>query len=477
MSSVVTRFAPSPTGFLHIGGARTALFAWLFARHHEGKMLLRIEDTDRERSTEPAIQAILDGLSWLELHWDGEVVYQSTRTARHQEVAYELLEKGKAYRCYATPEELAVMREEARAAGLPVRYDGRWRDREPSAEEAKMPYVIRLRMPQGGETIIEDMVQGRVAWPNEDLDDFILLRSDGTPTYMLAVVVDDHDMGITHIIRGTDHLTNAARQKHIYEALGWDVPKMAHIPLIHGADGSKLSKRHGALAVDAYRTMGYLPAAMRNALARLGWSHGDQEVFSTEELINAFSFTHVGQSAARFDIAKLENLNGLYIRESADDVLLQALEELVALDGGRFGLTAPFSRSLRERLLLALPGLKLRARTLVELLDHAAYLYTPRPLPLDHEARELLSPQVCDLLKTLLAPLEHTTCWTEEYLETVVRKVAVEHGLKLGQLAQPMRAALTGRTKSQGLFEIMVVLGREESLARLRDQLNEVLYP
>jgi glutamyl-tRNA synthetase len=441
-------------------------------------MLLRIEDTDRERSTESAIQAILDGLSWLELNWDGDIVYQSSRAARHQEVAYELLKAGKAYRCYATSEELAAMREHARAEGLPVRYDGCWREREPLAEEAQRPYSIRLKMPYDGETVVEDQVQGRIAWPNADLDDFILLRSDGTPTYMLAVVVDDHDMGVTHIIRGTDHLTNAARQKHIYEGLGWPVPTMAHIPLIHGADGSKLSKRHGALAIDAYRSMGYLPAAMRNALARLGWSHGDQEVFSLQELIDAFSLDHVGQSAARFDIAKLENLNGLYIRESTDDVLIQALEDLVALDGARFGVTALFDPPLRERLRLALPGLKMRARTLVELLDQAAYLYTPRPLPLDNEAQDLLSsPQVCDLLKILIVPLEHTVSWTEEHLETVVRKVAADQSIKLGQLAQPMRAALTGRTKSQGLFEIMVVLGREESLARLRDQLNEVLYP
>jgi glutamyl-tRNA synthetase len=475
MSSVVTRFAPSPTGFLHIGGARTALFAWLFAQHHKGKMLLRIEDTDQERSTEPAIHAILEGLTWLDLSWDGEVVYQSQRTRRHQEVAHELLKNGKAYLCYATPEELTEMREQARAEGRAVRYDGRWRDRAPSAEEAQKSYVIRLKIPQEGETSIEDMVQGRVSWSNSELDDFVLLRSDGTPTYMLAVVVDDHDMGVTHIIRGVDHLTNAARQKHIYEALGWSIPQMAHIPLIHGSDGSKLSKRHGALAVDAYRTMGYLPGAMRNALARLGWSHGDQEIFSTEQLIDAFSLEHVGQSAARFDLAKLENLNAHYIRESSDEVLLQALEAFVALDDVECALTAPFTSEIRERLRLAFPGLKPRSRTLVELLDQAAYLYTPRPLPLEDDARTLLSPEVCSLFEDLILPLDRAPLWTEESLESVVRHVAAGKNLKLGQLAQPMRAALTGRTKSQGLFEIMVVLGREETLERLRDQLNTVL--
>src|ERR1700752_1066772 len=327
--SIVTRFAPSPTGFLHIGGARTALFNWLYARRLGGKMLLRIEDTDRERSTEAAIAAILDGLKWLELDWDGDVIYQYSRAARHREVAEALLASGKAYRCYATAEELAAMREKARAEGRTRLYDGMWRDRAPSEAPPGMKPTIRLRAPQIGETVIEDQVQGRVVWQNENLDDLVLLRGDGNPTYMLAVVVDDHDMGITHVIRGDDHLTNAARQKQIYDALGWSVPIMAHIPLIHGPDGSKLSKRHGALGVDAYRAMGFLPAALRNYLVRFGWSHGDQETFSTEEMIAAFDLSQIGRSPARFDFAKLENLNGHYIRQTSDAALLGAIEQLL----------------------------------------------------------------------------------------------------------------------------------------------------
>src|SRR5919112_6054926 len=327
--SVVTRFAPSPTGFLHIGGARTALFNWLYARKNGGKMLLRIEDTDRERSTEPAIAAILDGLKWLELDWDGDVIYQFSRAARHREVAEQLLAEGKAYRCYATAEELTAMREKARAEGRTRLYDGLWRDRDPATAPTDVKPTIRLRAPQTGETVIEDQVQGRVVWQNENLDDLVLLRGDGNPTYMLAVVVDDHDMGVTHVIRGDDHLINAARQKQIYDAMGWDLPSMAHIPLIHGPDGAKLSKRHGALGVDAYRALGYLPAAMRNYLVRLSWSHGDQEVFSTEEMIATFDTAAIGRSAARFDFKKLENLNGLYMRAASPEELMAALEALL----------------------------------------------------------------------------------------------------------------------------------------------------
>src|SRR6201986_1393124 len=328
--TVVTRFAPSPTGFLHIGGARTALFNWLYARKQGGKMLLRIEDTDRQRSTKEAIDAILDGLKWLELDWDGDVIYQFSRAARHREVAESLLASGKAYHCYATPEELTAMREKARAEGRTRLYDGMWRDRDPATAPAGVKPTIRLKAPQTGETVIEDQVQGRVVWQNENLDDLVLLRGDGTPTYMLAVVVDDHDMGVTHIIRGDDHLITAARQKQIYDALGWDVPNMSHIPLIHGPDGSKLSKRHGALGVDAYRALGYLPAALRNYLVRLGWSHGDQEIFSTEEMIAAFDLPQIGRSPARFDIAKLESLDGHYIRQSGDAELLDAIEKLLS---------------------------------------------------------------------------------------------------------------------------------------------------
>jgi glutamyl-tRNA synthetase len=327
---VVTRFAPSPTGFLHIGGGRTALFNWLYARRFGGTMLLRIEDTDRERSTDAAIDAILDGLSWLGITWDGDVVYQFARAARHREVAESLLASGRAYYCYATPQELEEMREKARAEGRPLRYDGRWRDRDPADAPPGVKPVIRLRAPTEGETVVEDHVQGRVTWQNKDLDDLVLLRSDGTPTYMLAVVVDDHDMGVTHVIRGDDHLTNAARQTQIYHALGWDVPEMAHIPLIHGPDGAKLSKRHGALGVDAYRSLGYLPVALRNYLVRLGWSHGDQEFFSTEEMIAAFDLSGIGRSPARFDFAKLEHLNGHYMRASSDEDLIAALDLIIA---------------------------------------------------------------------------------------------------------------------------------------------------
>ena len=327
--SIVTRFAPSPTGFLHIGGARTALFNWLYAKKHGGKMLLRIEDTDRERSTEPAIAAILDGLKWLELDWDGDVIYQFSRAARHREVAEQLLASGKAYHCYATPEELTAMREKARAEGRTRLYDGMWRDRDPSEAPAGMKPTIRLKAPQTGETVIEDQVQGRVVWQNENLDDLVLLRGDGNPTYMLAVVVDDHDMGVTHVIRGDDHLINAARQKQIYDAMEWAIPSMSHIPLIHGPDGAKLSKRHGALGVEAYRAMGYLPAALRNYLVRLGWSHGDQEIFSTQEMIDAFDLSAIGRSAARFDFAKLENLNGHYIRQADDQSLVTMFEDVL----------------------------------------------------------------------------------------------------------------------------------------------------
>src|SRR4051812_15273469 len=327
--SIITRFAPSPTGFLHIGGARTALFNWLYARGHGGKMLLRIEDTDRERSTDAAIKAIIEGITWLGITWDGEGIHQFARAARHREVAEQLLAAGNAYRCYASQQELDEMREAAKREGRSKLYDGRWRDRDPGEAPPGVKPVIRLKAPLIGETVIEDQVQGRVVWRNEDLDDLVLLRSDGTPTYMLAVVVDDHDMAVTHIIRGVDHLTNAARQKHIYEALGWDVPVMAHIPLIHGPDGAKLSKRHGALGIDAYRAMGYLPAALRNYLVRLSWSHGDQEIFSDAEMIESFDLPAVGRSAARFDFAKLENLNGHYIRTTPDAELLAAIEAML----------------------------------------------------------------------------------------------------------------------------------------------------
>src|SRR5579872_5553050 len=352
--TVVTRFAPSPTGFLHIGGARTALFNWLYARGRGGKMLLRIEDTDRERSTQAAIEAIIDGLTWLGVAWDGEAVFQFARAARHRDVAEQMLASGHAYRCYASPEELTQMREAARREGRAKLYDGRWRDRDPSDAPPGVKPAIRLKAPLAGETAIEDQVQGRVVWQNENLDDLVLLRSDGTPTYMLAVVVDDHDMAVTHIIRGDDHLTNAARQKQIYDALAWSVPVMAHIPLIHGPDGSKLSKRHGALGVDAYRALGYLPAALRNYLVRLGWSHGDQEIFTTEEMIGAFDLPQIGRSPARFDFTKLESINGHYMRASSDADLLAALEAVLPHIAHGPEIAARLTPELRAKLLAAM---------------------------------------------------------------------------------------------------------------------------
>ena len=467
---VVTRFAPSPTGFLHIGGARTALFNWLYARRFGGRMLLRIEDTDRERSTEAAIAAILDGLSWLGLDWDGEVVHQFARAARHREVVEQLLATGGAYRCYASPEELAEMRETARREGRPLRYDGRWRDRDSSEAPTGVKPAIRLRAPQEGETVVEDAVQGRVVWQNKDLDDLVLLRSDGNPTYMLAVVVDDHDMGVTQIIRGDDHLTNAARQAQIYQALGWNVPKMAHVPLIHGPDGAKLSKRHGALGVDAYRDMGYLPAALRNYLVRLGWSHGDQEIFGQDELIAAFDLGAIGRSPARFDFAKLENLNGHYMRASDDAALVEALEELLPRLGPARGLGTTFTPELREKFLASMPGLKERAKNLVELLDSAYYLYAPSPPALDAKAEAILDPAARARLAAVRPALAAVANWSAEDLEAAVRAQAEATGLKLGQIAQPLRAAVTGRGTSPGLFDVMAVLGRDTSLARIEAQ-------
>src|ERR1700750_936990 len=419
--SLVTRFAPSPTGFLHIGGARTSLCNWLYARARGGKMLLRIEDTDRERSTEAAISAILDGLKWLELDWDGEVIYQSSGAARHREVAETLLAPGKPYRCYATPEELTAMREKARAEGRTRLYDGLWRDRDPATAPTSVKPTIRLRAPQTGETVIEDQVQGRVVWQNENLDDLVLLRGDGTPTYMLAVVVDDHDMAVTHVIRGDDHLINAARQKQIYDALDWPVPIMSHIPLIHGPDGSKLSKRHGALGVEAYRAMGYLPAALRNYLVRLGWSHGDQEIFSTDEMI------------AAFDLAAKRN----------DKTRAQRLQ--------------------------AMTSLKERAKTLIELIDSAYYIFADRPLEIDAKATALLTPESRLLIGRLRVALWAVKDWTAQETEAAMRAFADQNGLKFGAVAQPLRAALTGRTTSPGIFDVLAVLGREESLARLDD--------
>ncbi len=470
MSEIVTRFAPSPTGYLHIGGARTALFNWLYARARRGKFLLRIEDTDRARSTDDAIAAIFDGLTWLGLEWDGEPVHQFSRAARHREVAEQMLAAGKAYRCYATPEELQQMREQAKREGKSKLYNGLWRDRDPGDAPPGAKPAIRLKAPLTGETVIDDQVQGRVVWQNENLDDLVLLRSDGNPTYMLAVVVDDHDMGVTHIIRGDDHLTNGARQKQIYEALGWDVPAMAHIPLIHGPDGAKLSKRHGALGVEAYRALGYLPVAMRNYLVRLGWAHGDQEIFSTEEMVQAFDLPAIGRAPARLDLAKLDSINGHYIRQTSDADLVAEIERLLPHlpDGG--DLADKMTPALRAKLVAAMPGLKERAKTLVELIDSARYLYADRPLPLDEKAVAQMTPEARSLIGNVSRDLAMVDPWSAETAEAAVRAYAERSGVKLGQVAQPLRAALTGRTTSPGIFDVLAVLGKAESLARIADQ-------
>jgi glutamyl-tRNA synthetase len=468
--TVITRFAPSPTGFLHIGGARTALFNWLFARHYGGKMLLRIEDTDRERSTQAAVDAILDGLSWLGLDWEGEPISQFARAARHREVAEQMVAAGTAYYCYATAQELEEMREKARAEGRPPRYDGRWRDRDPSEAPADVPGVIRLKAPREGETLVNDMVQGPVRFPNKDLDDFVLLRSDGNPTYMHAVVVDDHDMGVTHIIRGDDHLTNAGRQTLLYQALGWNVPVMAHIPLIHGADGAKLSKRHGALGADAYRAMGYLPEALRNYLVRLGWSHGDDEIMSTGQMIEWFGFEGMGRGAARFDLVKLEALNGHYIRHADDAYLVSRIVDLLKyIDGGE-AIAAKLTSRRTEQMLAAMPGLKERAKTLVELLDGAQFIFAERPLQIDEKAGALLAEEGSKIIAALLPELAGISEWTAASTEAVVRAHAEAQGLKLGKVAQPLRAALTGRLTSPPVFDVMAVLGKDESTGRLSDQ-------
>ena len=457
---VVTRFAPSPTGYLHIGGARTALFNWLYARHHGGKFLLRIEDTDKARSTKEAIDAIIDGMRWLELDWDGHEYYQSQFWSRHAEIAHRLLERGAAYRCYMTQEELAAQREEAKAERKPFRINSPWRDvTEPQGENS---FVIRLKAPREGETVIEDQVQGRVTVQNVELDDFILLRSDGTPTYMLAVVVDDHDMGVTHVIRGDDHLNNAFRQLAIIRAMGWPEPTYAHVPLIHGPDGAKLSKRHGAMGVDAYRDeLGLLPEAVNNYLLRLGWGHGDDEIISRSQAIDWFDLPQVGKSPSRFDFKKLENLNGHYIRE-ADD------ERLAELVGPRLGL----SDNQRALLLKAMPELKARAHTLNELAEGARFLFVQRPIENDAAAADLLTTEARSILALAHAKLVALANWDAQVLEAAIREVAEGTGVKLGKLAQPLRAALTGRTTSPGIFDVLVLLGRDESLARIADQME-----
>ncbi len=462
---VVTRFAPSPTGFLHIGGARTALFNYLFARHHGGEFRLRIEDTDRARSTDAAIAAILDGMTWLDLNWDGEVVYQFSRAARHAEVAHQLLASGHAYRCYATAEELAALREEQRAARQPMRYDGRWRDRTDWPND--QPYVIRLKAPRDGSVTIDDKVQGPVTVNNAELDDFVLLRSDGTPTYMLAVVVDDHDMGVTHVIRGDDHLNNAFRQLALIRALGWPEPVYAHIPLIHGSDGAKLSKRHGALGVDAYRDeLGLLPEAVENYLLRLGWGHGDAEIISRDEAIQWFGLEAVGRSPSRFDIKKLENINGHYLRAADDARVVDLIAARVAATLGR-DLT-PADRGLLQR---TMPELKKRASNLNDLANGCLFYLRSRPIPMDEGAIKLLASATPGLLDRARERFAAQADWSAAALEQAARDMAEQAGLKLGQVAQPLRAAVTGSAQSPGLFEVLEVLGKDEVLGRIDDAL------
>ena len=457
-ATVVTRFAPSPTGFLHIGGARTALFNWLFARRHGGKFLLRIEDTDRARSTQAAIDAILDGMHWLGLDWDGETHFQSHYATRHAEVAQALLASGHAYRCYMTQEELAAQRETAQRERRPFRIESEWRDCSPDASMPDAPFVVRLKAPRDGETVIEDQVQGRVAVQNSEIDDFVLLRSDGTPTYMLAVVVDDHDMGVTHVIRGDDHLNNAFRQLAIVRAMEWPEPVYAHVPLIHGSDGAKMSKRHGAVGVDSYRDeLGVLPEALFNYLLRLGWGHGDEEIIAREDAVSWFDLAHVGRSPARFDTKKLENLNGHYIRAADDRRLAELVQPKV--EGAQ-------NLDLLAR---AMPGLKVRAKSVNELAEGAQFLFAARPLDMDEKAAALLEGGAPDLLAAVHAKLSELDAWSAEATEQAVREVAEGQGAKLGQVAQPLRAALTGRATSPGIFDVLALLGRDESLARIAD--------
>ncbi|MDR1375555.1 MAG: glutamate--tRNA ligase [Holosporaceae bacterium] len=451
---VVTRFAPSPTGFLHIGGARTALFNWLLARHWGGKFLLRIEDTDRERSTPEAVEAIFSGLKWLEINWDDEPVFQSSKVRRHAQLAEKLVAEGKAYYCFCSPEELERMREEAKARGLSPKYNGMWRDRDPRDAPEGVKPVIRLKIPREGETVLSDLVQGSVVVACDQLDDMILVRSDGTPTFMLSVVVDDHDMGITHVIRGDDHLTNTFRHIQIYNALGWDIPQYGHIPLIHGADGAKLSKRHGALGIDAYRSQGYRPEAVCNCLLRLGWSHGDDEIISREQAIKWFSVDHLGKSASRLDFAKLLNLNGHYMREADNNRLLSDL--LITI--------GDVSEKIKERLLRGMTGLKQRSKTMLEL-RHMADIYLEKFVPAN------IDDESANILKIIVSPMELEKNWNEENLELALRNISSQKNIAFGKIASTLRNILTGRKVTPSVFDMLVAFGKCESLRRIKSGL------
>ena len=458
---VVTRFAPSPTGFLHIGGVRTALFNWLFAKHHDGLFKLRIEDTDVKRSTDDAKKAIIDGLKWIDLNWDDEVVYQSKKIQRHVEIGKKLLDMGHAYKCYCSPEELTEMRELAKKEKRAPKYNGKWRNRDVSEAPKDINPVIRIKCPQSGTTTINDIVQGKITINNSELDDFIILRSDNTPTYMLSVVVDDYDMDITHVIRGDDHLTNTMRQKQIYTSLGWDLPIYAHIPLIHGMDGGKLSKRHGALGVDAYSAMGYLPESMLNYLLRLGWSHGDKEIISREEAIKLFNLESIGRSSAKFDIDRLSSLNAIYINQKSNNELALIVKDI-------------FQKKdvvVNDKKLLLLKngmnGLKTRARTLNELAEMCSFYIEEAPISLDEKSKKVLNSDTIKLLKNYHEHLSKLEIWKQNNIEENIKLFCEANNLNLGKVAQPLRAATTGKSVSPGLYELMEVLGKMETLSRL----------
>lgn len=458
--TVITRFAPSPTGFLHIGGARTALFSWLYAKRHNGKFMLRIEDTDQARSTKEAVDAILDGLKWLGINWDGDEIYQLARAERHREVAYKMLENGKAYKCYCTKEELQEMREKAEREKLPFRYDGTWRDRPDSDAPEGVAPTIRLKAPREGETVLDDVVQGRIVVKNTEQDDMVLLRSDGTPTYMLAVVVDDHDMGVTHVIRGDDHLTNATRQKLIYEAMGWDLPVFGHIPLIHGADGAKLSKRHGALGVDAYRDMGYLPDAICNYLLRLGWSHGDDEIISREQAIEWFNLESLGKSPSRFDFDKLKHVNSHYIKEMDNSKLLDSIIPFIEKSVGSV------SEKSKDWILRGMSSLKQRASLLSELSDSALF-YIATPKEFTDKAKEAINNGGREILQKIIPELDKISNWEHDNIELALKKFGEDNGIGLGKIMMPIRAAVTGSHMSPSMFEVMEIMGRDEIKERL----------
>ncbi|MEM9879743.1 MAG: glutamate--tRNA ligase [Pseudomonadota bacterium] len=463
---IVTRFAPSPTGYLHIGGARTALFNWLFARRHNGKFLLRIEDTDAKRSTKEAIDAIFAGLTWLGLEWDGDALFQSQRVKRHQEIAAQLLETGHAYRCYASKEELKTLRDEQRAAGKPIGYDGRWRDKDPSEAPSGVDPVIRFKAPQNGVTTLEDLVQGAVSVQNEALDDMVILRADGTPTYMLSVVVDDHDMGVTHALRGDDHLTNAFRQTQLFYALDWQPPTYGHVPLIHGPDGAKLSKRHGALGVEAYRDMGYLPEAMRNYLLRLGWAHGDEEIIETSRAIELFDTAGIGRSPARLDLAKLASVNAAYLKERPSDELAQLSKPYIEAE-----LAAPLSEDQFAVWSSAIETLKERSKTLIEIANNGKFYVAKRPIDVDEKAGNILKKTDLNILQALFDILSELGSWTTTSLEQAIKGTAEQLDLGFGKVAQPLRAATCGTMASPALFDVLYILGKDETLARLADQL------